>query len=119
MSNRRRRRAQLRSLECLAYSSSLSYLRTLNESSDETVKSMIEHLRPLLNISSYRHRAEMKRIVNDEDLERLASLKHCGTTHLNQQWIEMDEKDDEHEQKVNSSSSATGPKKKFKAIQST
>ncbi|CAF4244315.1 unnamed protein product, partial [Rotaria sordida] len=48
MSNRRQKRAQLRALE----------------------------IRPLSHISSHRHLAELKRILNDEELQDSVSLKH-------------------------------------------
>jgi len=94
MSKRRQKRAQLRALECLAYSSTLSYLRSQNDYDKET-KYILEHLRPLLHISSHRHLAELKRIINDEELERLESLKHIGETNLKYKWIELEEKEDE------------------------
>jgi hypothetical protein len=94
MSKRRQKRAQLRALECLAYSSTLSYLRSQNDYDKET-KYILEHLRSLLHISSHRHLAELKRIINDEELERLGSLKHIGETNLKYKWIELEEKEDE------------------------
>ena len=94
MSKRRQKRAQLRALECLAYSSTLAYLRTQNDF-DKDTKSIVEHLRPLLHISSHRHLAELKRILADEELERLSAMKHFGDNNFKQQWIECEEKEDE------------------------
>jgi hypothetical protein len=102
MSTRRQKRAQLRAMECLAYSSTLSYLRTQNDY-DKQAKSIIEHLRPLLHISSHRHLAELKRLINDEELECLASLKHFGESNLKHKWIELEEKEDDEENKMNTS----------------
>lgn len=122
MSKRRQRRAQLRSLECLAFSSSLSFLRTSNES-EQTLKSVTEQLQAFLKISSHRHRAELKRILNDEDLEVFSSAKNLAATNSSRSWIEIDEKLDEQEQKLgsttNNSSFGYGPtKKKVKTIHS-
>jgi hypothetical protein len=102
MSKRRQKRAQLRALECLAYSSTISYLRSQIDD-DKEAKYILEHLRTLLHISSHRHLAELKRILNDEELERLSAIKHIGENHLKHQWIELEE---EEENKLN--------KKKFK-----
>ena len=94
MSKRRQKRAQLRALECLAYSSTLSYLRSQNDC-DQDAKVLLEHLRPLLHISSHRHLAELKRIINDEEFERLSAMKHLGESHLKQKWIEYEDKEEE------------------------
>lgn len=110
MSNRRQKRAQLRALECLAYSTTLSYLRAQNDF-DKDAKYIIEHLRPLLHISSHRHLAELKRIVNDEELERLVSSKHLGESNLKHKWIELEEKEDED---IKSNNNSTSVRKKFK-----
>ena len=99
MSKRRQKRAQLRALECLAYSSTLSYLRSQNDY-DKEAKYILEHLRPLLHISSHRHLAELKRIINDEELERLVSLKHLGENNLKHKWIEYEEKEDEENNSI-------------------
>jgi hypothetical protein len=109
MSKRRQKRAQLRALECLAYSSTLSYLRSQNDYDKET-KYILEHLRSLLHISSHRHLAELKRIINDEELERLGSLKYIGETNLKHKWIELEEKEDED----NNNNNSTIIRKKFK-----
>jgi len=106
MSKRRQKRAQLRSLECLAYSSTLSYLRSENDC-EKDVKYILEHLRPLLHISSHRHLAELKRIINDEEFERLSAMKHLGESNLKHKWIEYEEKEEED---LNS----TSIRKKFK-----
>lgn len=111
MSKRRQKRAQLRALECLAYSSTLSYLRTEN-TYDKESKYILEHLRPLLHISSHRHLGELKRIINDEEFERLDSLKHFGENNLKHKWIELEEKE-EDEIKTNNNNSIT-LRKKFK-----
>ncbi len=114
MSTRRQKRAQLRAMECLAYSSTLSYLRTQNDY-DKQAKSIIEHLRPLLHISSHRHLAELKRLINDEELECLASLKHFGESNLKHKWIELEEKEDDEENKMNTSiNNSISIRKKFK-----
>ncbi|CAM4770493.1 unnamed protein product [Rotaria magnacalcarata] len=110
MSTRRKKRAELRALECLAYSSTLSYLRAQNDY-DKEAKCIIEHIRPLLNISSHRHLAELKRLINDEELERLVSLKHIGESNLKHKWVELEEKEDED---VKSNNNSTSIKKKFK-----
>jgi inactivated superfamily I helicase len=110
MSKRRQKRAQLRALECLAYASTLSYLRSQNDY-DKEAKYILEHLRPLLHISSHRHLAELKRIVNDEELERLGSLKHLGESNLKNKWIELEEKEEEDNK---SSNNSTSIRKKFK-----
>ncbi|CAF0857257.1 unnamed protein product [Rotaria sp. Silwood1] len=104
MSNRRQKRAQLRALECLAYSTTLSYLRAQNDY-DKDAKYIIEHLRPLLHISTHRHLAELKRIINDEELERLVSIKHIGENNLKHKWIELEEKEDEDNKSNNNSTS--------------
>jgi hypothetical protein len=109
MSKRRQKRAQLRALECLAYSSTLSYLRSENNDDKET-KYILEHLRSLLHISSHRHLAELKRIINDEELERLGSLKYFGENNLKHKWIELEEKEDED------NNNSTTIRKKFKGI---
>lgn len=108
MSKRRQKRAQLRALECLAYSSTLSYLRSQNDSAKET-KYLLEHLRTLLHISPHRHLAELKRVINDEEFERLSSCKHLGECHLKQKWMEYEEQEEED---INSNAM----KKKFKGI---
>ncbi|CAF0957290.1 unnamed protein product [Adineta steineri] len=114
MSSRRQKRAQLRAMECLAYSSTLSCLRAQNDY-DQQSKYIIEHLRPLLHISSHRHLAELKRIINDEELERLASLKHFGESNLKHKWIELEEKEDEEDNKLNTlTNNSTSIRKKFK-----
>jgi hypothetical protein len=110
MSKRRQKRAQLRALECLAYSSTLSYLRSQNDY-DKEGKYILENLRTFLHISSYRHLAELKRIINDEELERLSSLKHFGENNFKQKWIELEEKEDEDNK---SSNNSTAIRKKFK-----
>ena len=102
--SRREKRARLRALECLAYSSILSYLRAENDY-DHKAETIIEHLRPLLHISPHRHLAELRRILNDEELERLVSLKHFGQSHLKEKWTEEEDE---------ASSSSTGMRKKFK-----
>ena len=113
-SRRRQKRAQLRAMESLAYSSTLSYLRAHNDY-DQDAKQIIEHLRSLLHISSHRHLAELKRIINDEDLERLVSLKHLGENHLKQKWIELEEKEGDEDNKINTSvNNSTATRKKFK-----
>ena len=104
MSSRRQKRAQLRALECLAYSTTLSYLRAQNDY-DKEAKYIIEHLRSLLHISSHRHLAELKRIINDEELERLVSLKHFGESNLKHKWMEFEEKEDEETKSSNNLSS--------------
>ena len=118
MSQRRQRRAQLRAIECLAYSSTLSYLRAQNDY-DTQAKYIIDHLRPLLHISPHRHLAELKRILNDEELERLVSLKHLGESNLKQKWTELESNEEEEENKSNApsanSSLTTAAKKRFKA----
>src|SRR5689334_6923402 len=93
MSTRRQRRAQLRALECLAYSSTVSYLRARNDY-DVQAKILLEHLRPLLHISPSRHMAELRRVLNDDELQRLVSIKHLGETNLKQKWIELEEKEE-------------------------
>jgi hypothetical protein len=117
MSNNRRRekRAQLRALECLAYASTMSYLRAQNDY-DRQAQSIIENLRPLLHISSHRHHAELKRIINDEDLEHLVSLKHFGQCHMKRKWMELeDETDDRNKDELEpKSNTSTGVKKKGK-----
>ena len=114
MSSRRQKRAQLRALECLAYSSTLSYLRAQNDY-DKQAKHLIEHLRPLLHISTPRHLAELKRIIHDEELERLASFKHFGESNLKHKWIELEEKEEDEENKMNTSiNNSTSIRKKFK-----
>ncbi|CAF0947142.1 unnamed protein product [Adineta ricciae] len=113
-SRRRQKRAQLRAMESLAYSSTLSYLRAHNDY-DQDAKQIIEHLRSLLHISSHRHLAELKRIINDEELERLVSLKHLGESHLKQKWIELEEKEGDEDNKINTSvNNSTTIRKKFK-----
>lgn len=108
MSKRRQKRAQLRALECLAYSSTLSYLRSQNDSGNET-KYLLEHLRSLLHISPHRHLAELKRVINDEEFDRLNACKHLGECHLKQKWIDYE---DQEEEDINSNAM----KKKFKGI---
>lgn len=109
MSKRRQKRAQLRALECLAYSSTLSYLRTSTNDSEKDPKYLLEHLRTLLHISSHRHLAELKRVINDEEFERLSACKHLGECHLKQIWIDYEEHE---EDELNSNVI----KKKFKTI---
>ena len=104
MSRRREKRAQLRALECLAYSSILSCLRAENDY-DQKAETIIEHLRPLLHISPHRHLAELRRILNDEELERLVSLKHFGQSQLKEKWTEVEEEE---------ASSSLGSRKKVK-----
>jgi hypothetical protein len=99
MSKRRQKRAQLRALECLAYSSALSYLRAQNDY-DKEAKYILGHLRPLLHISSHRHLAELKRVINDEELERLISVKHLGENNLKHKWIEYEDKEDEENNSI-------------------
>jgi hypothetical protein len=106
--SRREKRARLRALECLAYSSILSYLRAENDY-DGKAETIVEHLRPLLHISPHRHLAELRRILNDEELERLASLKHFGQSHLKEKWTELEEKEEDE-----ASASSTATRKKFK-----
>lgn len=110
MSSRRQKRAQLRALECLAYSSSLSYLRSQSDCNQEA-KYILEHLRTLLHISPSRHLAELRRIMNDEELERLVSLKNFGESNLKRTWIELEEKEDED---IKATSNLTTMKKKSK-----
>ena len=117
MSKRRQKRAQLRAIECLAYSSTLSYLRAQNDY-DAQAKYIIEHLRPLLHISPHRHLAELKRVLNDEELERLVSLKHLGESNLKQKWTELESNEEDEENKGNAptanSSLTAASKKRFK-----
>lgn len=114
MSTRRQKRAQLRAMEYLAYASTLSYLRAQNDY-DKDAKAILEHLRPLLHISSHRHLAELKRALNDEELDRLVSGKHLGESHLKQKWTELEEKEDDDGNRSNApTSNATATRKKFK-----
>jgi hypothetical protein len=50
-------------------------------------KYILEHLRSLSHISSHWHLAALKRILNDEELERLNVINHLGENHLKHQWI--------------------------------
>lgn len=109
MSKRRQKRAQLRALECLAYSSTLSYLRSTANDCEKDTKYLLEHLRTLLHISPHRHLAELKRVINDEEFERLSACKHLGECHLKQKWIDYEEQEEEE---LNSNVM----KKKFKGI---
>lgn len=112
MSKRRQKRAQLRALECLAYSSTLSYLR-LENSCEQESKYIIENLRNYLHISSHRHLSELKRIINDEELERLNSLKYFGENNSKHKWIELEEQQEE-DIKTNNNNNSIIIKKKFK-----
>ena len=75
---------QLRSLELEAYAAVVTALRAQGELTKEKRKLLLD-LQKSLNISFERHRAEVRRAINDEGLKLIAS--ECSGSKSDDDWI--------------------------------